>query len=142
MNPADVLTRPMSPTKLKDCNLWFFGLLFLHSNEQGGSTAYTSSIVEDDIECKVSTLTASPSTYFIFQIQHGNSFGRKLRNTGDSAINADANTKASPIQLTYWRKKRENRLYSALSEPSNNKTSRTKSASYKSLENCFIPPTH
>lgn len=79
-NPADILSRGSPATKIRTCNLWFYGPLFLHGKEELWPSNFSKK-TQCDIERKKPkpiTINIVCSDDFIYKIQHGNSF-RKLQ---------------------------------------------------------------
>ncbi|XP_073814297.1 uncharacterized protein [Musca autumnalis] len=83
-NPADVLSRGISPTALKDCTLWFCGPLFLHGKDTTWPEKFNSNLaISTNLERKrkvpEALVTSVTPTNFMYNINHNNSFIRLQR---------------------------------------------------------------
>lgn len=86
-NPADVLSRGMSPRPFKECILWFYGPSFLHGVEDIWPPKFNSGLkIPTNLERKTKLLESlamtTPEPTFIYKINHKNSFHRLQRIVG------------------------------------------------------------
>lgn len=86
-NPADILSRGISPKALKDCTLWFYGPLFLHGQETVWPPRFipgssTNNNLERKRKAPLSLIVATAEPDFIYKINHKNSFHRLQRIVG------------------------------------------------------------
>lgn len=80
-NPADIISRGLSPSNLAASTLWFYGPIFLHGREELWPTTMVNTLTiaanEHDMELKRVTtvaITDETSTDIIYKIQHNGSF--------------------------------------------------------------------
>ena len=79
-NPADILSRGLSATKLSACTLWFYGPLFLHGRQELWPPRFSSQLqISSDLETKrtalASAITATNNNeQNIYDFNHRNSF--------------------------------------------------------------------
>lgn len=83
-NPADVLSRGMSPTALKECSLWFYGPPFLHGKEEIWPPRFNSKLssptnLEKKRRFQESLGITTEDPTFVYSINHKNSFHRLQR---------------------------------------------------------------
>lgn len=88
-NPADLISRGLSPKKFTKCTLWFFGPIFLHGREEIWPQKYSKVQVinynDSEMERKkVAAITTSSedSASIIYKIQHNGSFRTLQRVVG------------------------------------------------------------
>ncbi|XP_058984316.1 uncharacterized protein LOC131805086 [Musca domestica] len=80
-NPADILSRGLSPADLSKCRLWFHGPVFLHGKEELWPTKCSpQEDITNSMELKTAATTSivASDMYLIHMIEHKNSF-RKLQ---------------------------------------------------------------
>ena len=79
-NPADFISRGLSPEKLSTCTLWFYGPIFLHGKEGQWPKAFSKTIQPTiDMEFKQKTVTTAAIAHagledIIYKINHRDSF--------------------------------------------------------------------
>ncbi|XP_075150862.1 uncharacterized protein LOC142224970 [Haematobia irritans] len=115
-NPADLISRGLKPEQLPECNMWFYGPLFLHGNEDSWPKEFAKELhPTSELEFKrkpviVTTATQMGLERIIYKINHRNSFDylqrvvayiqRFIKNSRTSSADRPATKVLSPIELT------------------------------------------
>ncbi|XP_075157775.1 uncharacterized protein LOC142231042 [Haematobia irritans] len=115
-NPADLISRGLKPEQLPECNMWFYGPLFLHGNEDSWPKEFAKELhPTSELEFKrkpviVTTATQMGLEQIIYKINHRNSFDylqrvvayiqRFIKNSRTSSADRPATKVLSPIELT------------------------------------------
>lgn len=77
-NPADIISRGLSARKFADCNLWLYGPLFLHGQEEMWPPQFSRQLsISSDYEKKktpIISAVAVSNNDLIYTIPHKNSF--------------------------------------------------------------------